>query len=42
MKKDGEIVPRLEAVEFVLVHCINSYQQPSKVLFALVQNKQFG
>ena len=34
--KDGEIVPRLEAVEFVLVHCNlvnNNYQQASKVLF---------
>ena len=32
--KDGEIVPRLEAVEVVLVHCNlvnNSYQQASKV-----------
>ena len=38
-------MPRLEAVEVVLVHCIlvnNDYQQPSKVLFTFVPNKQFG
>ena len=43
--KDGEIVPRLEAVEDILVHCNllnNSYQQASKVLFTFVPNKQFG
>ena len=43
--KDGEIVPRLETVEVVLVHCnlvINTYQQASKVLFTFVPNKQFG
>ena len=43
--KDGEIVPRLEAVEVVLVHCNlinNTYQQASKVLFTFVPNKQFG
>ena len=43
--KDGEIVPRLETVEVVLVHCSlvnNSYQQASKVLFTFVPNKQFG
>ena len=43
--KDGEIVPRLEIVEVVLVHCNlvnNSYQQASKVLFTFVPNKQFG
>ena len=43
--KDGEIVPRLEPVEVVLVHCNlvnNSYQQASKVLFIFVPNKQFG
>ena len=44
-KKDGEIVPRLETVEVVLVHCNlvnNSYQQAAKVLFTFVPNKQFG
>ena len=43
--KNGEIVPRLEAVEVVLVQCNlvnNSYQQASKVLFTFVPNKQFG
>ena len=43
--KDGEIVPRLETVEVVLVHCNlvnNNYQQASKVLFNFVSNKQFG
>ena len=43
--KDGEIVPRLETVEVVLVHCNlvnNSYQQVSKVLLTSVPNKQFG
>ena len=43
--KDGEIVPRLEAVEVVLVHCNlvnNNYQQASKVLFNFVPNKQLG
>ena len=43
--KDGEIVPRLETVEVVLVHCSlvkNNYQQKSKVLFTFVPNKQFG
>ena len=43
--KDGEIVPRLETVEVVPVHCNlvnNSYQQASRVLFIFVPNKQFG
>ena len=43
--KDDEILPRLEAVEVILVHCNlvnNSYQQVSKVLFTFVPNKQFG
>ena len=43
--KDGEIVPKLEAAEVVLVHCNlvnNNYQQASKVLFTFVTNKQFG
>ena len=40
--KDGEVVPRLEAVEVVLGHCNlvnNNYQQASKVLFTFVPNK---
>ena len=43
--KDCEIVPRLETIEVVLVHCNlvnNIYQQSSKVLFTFVPNKQFG
>ena len=43
--KDEEVVPRLETVEVVLVHCNlvnNNYQQASKVLFVFVPNKQFG
>ena len=43
--KDGEIVPRIETVEVVLVHCNlvnNNHQQASKVLFTFVPNKQFG
>ena len=43
--KDGEIVPRLETAEVVLVHCNlvnNSNQQASKVLFTFLPNKQFG
>ena len=43
--KNGEIVPTLESVEVVLVHCNlvkNDYQHTSKVLFSFVLNKQFG
>ena len=43
--KDGEIVPRLETIEVVLLHynlANNSYQQASKVLFTFVPNEQFG
>ena len=43
--KNGEIVPKLEFVEVVLVHCNlvkNDYQHTSKVLFSFVLNKQFG
>ena len=42
---DGEIVPKLEPVEVVLVHCNlvnNNYQQASNLLFTFVPNKQFG
>ena len=45
--KNGEIVPKLESVEVVLVHCNlvkNDYQQSSsfsftQVLFSFVPNK---
>ena len=43
--KTGEIVPKLESVEVVLVHynlVKNDYQHSSKVLFSFVPNKQFG
>ena len=43
--KEGELVPALEAIEVVLVHCNlvnNNYQQAAKVLFTFVSNKQFG
>ena len=43
--KDGKLVPRLETLQVVLVHCNllnNSYQQASKVLSTFVPNKQFG
>ena len=43
--KDGELLPKLEVVEVVLVHCNlvnNDYQHASKVLFTFVPNKQFG
>ena len=43
--KNEEIVPKLETVEVVLVHCNlvnNNYQQASKVLFTFVPNQQFG
>ena len=38
-------MPRLETVEFALVHCNlvnNNYQQASKVLFTFMLNKKFG
>ena len=44
-KKSGELVPKLETLEVLLVHCIlvnNNYQQASKVLFTFVPNKEFG
>ena len=43
-KKDGEIAPKLETVEVVLVFCNlvnNNYQKASKVLFTFVPSKQF-
>ena len=43
--KDVEIIPNLEAVDIVSVHCDlvnNTHQQASKVLFTFVPNKQFG
>ena len=43
--KNGELVPRLETVDVVLVHCHlvnNNYQQASKALFTFLPNKPFG
>ena len=43
--KNGELAPRLETIEVVLVSCNlvnNNFQQASKVLFTFVPNKQFG
>ena len=43
--KNGEIVPKLESAEVVLVHCNwvkNDYQHSSKVLLSFVSNKQYG
>ena len=43
--KNGEIVPHLEIVELVLVHCNlvnNDYQQHSRILYTFVPNKAFG
>ena len=43
--KNSELVPKLESVGLVLVHCNlvnNSYQQASKVLFTFVPNKKYG
>ena len=40
--RNGELLPKLETVEVVLVHCNlinNNYQQASKVLFTFVPNK---
>ena len=43
--KNGEIVPKLESVEVVFVHCNlvkNDYQHISKVLFTFVPSKELG
>ena len=43
--KNSELVPKLESIDLVLVHCNlvnNSYQQESKVLFTFVPNKKYG
>ena len=43
--KNSELIPKLESVDLVLVHCNlvnNSYQQASKVLFIFVPNKKYG
>ena len=43
--KNSKLVPKLESVDLVLVHCNlvnNSYQQASKVLFKFVPNKKYS
>ena len=43
--KNSELVPKLESVDLVLVHCNvvnNSYQQASKVLITCLPNKKYG
>ena len=43
--KNSELVPKLESVDLVLVHCNlvnNGYQQVSKVLFTFAPNKKYG
>ena len=43
--KNSALVPELERVDLVSVHCNlvnNSYQQASKVLFMFVPNKKYG
>ena len=43
--KNSELLPKLESVDLVLVHCNlvnNSCQQASKVLFTFVPNKKYG
>ena len=43
--KNSELVPKLESVDLVLVHCNvvnNNYQQASKLLFTFVPNKKYG
>ena len=43
--KNSELVPKLESVDLVLVHCNvvnNSCQQASKVLFTCLPNKKYG
>ena len=43
--RNGELVPKLESVDLVLVHCNlvnNTYQKASKVLFMFVPDKSYG
>ena len=43
--KNSELVPKLESVDLVLVHCnvVNKYyKQTSKLLFTFVPNKEHG
>ena len=43
--KNSELVPKLESVDLVSLHCNivnNNYQKASKVLFTFVPNKKYG
>ena len=43
--KDGELVPKIENVDVVLIHCNvvnNSHQQKSRVLYSFMPDKQFA
>ena len=43
--KNSELVPKLEKVDLVLIHCNlvhNDYQKASRVLFTFVPNKSYG
>ena len=43
--KNGELVPKLESVDLVLMYCNlvnNTYQKASKVLFTFVPDKRYG
>ena len=43
--KNGELVPKLESADLVLMNCNlvnNTYQKASKVLFTFVSDKTFG
>ena len=43
--KNSELVPKLESVDLILVHCNvvnNNYRQASKLLFTFVPNKKYG
>ena len=43
--KDGELVPKIENVDVVVIHCNvvnNTHQQKSRVLHSFAPGKQFG
>ena len=43
--KNSELVPKLESIDLVLMHCNlvnNDYQKASRVLFTFVPNKSYG
>ena len=43
--KNSELVPKLESVDLVLMHCNlvnNDYEKASRVLFTFVPNKSYG